>query len=121
MINVSRVIRSRHFRQTIAVTRTTGSFAKGGWEADTPTTLSVIAVVWPSTPEEIQQVPEGDRVTGMVTFATIAPLYVSRKGASLQGISDYVTWNSEEYKILSLLPYKDYGYYMAVGARVKGA
>lgn len=121
MINVSRVLRSRHLRQTITVTRTTGQFGKGGWIADEPTTVTMSAVVYPTTSHEIQQVPEADRVQGMMTFLTLVPVYLSRKQTGLQGISDYATWNGEQYKIVNTLPYKDYGYYMSVGVRVKGA
>ena len=121
MINVSRVLRSRHLRQAFTVTRTTGHFGKGGWISDAPTTITMFGVIYPTTAREMQQVPEADRIEGMMTFLTMAPIYLSRKQTAGQGISDYATWDGEQYKIVSITPYKDYGYYMSVGVRVKGA
>lgn len=120
MINLSRVVLSGHLNvQTLNVYRSTGSFVAGRWTESTLTLSEVPGIVYPSTQKELQQVPEGDRVRGAITFLTAEKLYVTRT-ESPSGVSDKIEWNGELYKILSILPWMDYGYYASVGERIVG-
>lgn len=124
MINVSRVLVSPMFRQTFEVFRSTGHFDLGGWveEPQSPPSFPVSGIAWPSSAREIQQVPEGDRVLGMHTFATAEQIYTTRiAGATEAGTSDQIEWKGEKYRIIQCLPFSDYGYYLSVGARMQGA
>jgi len=55
-----------------------------------------------------------------MNFHTNQALYVSREG-TYEGISDKIYWRNNYYKLASVLPYADYGYYKASGVRTKGA
>jgi hypothetical protein len=79
-------------------------------------------------------VPEGDRVGGAMVFHSTTPLYITRQdggfgeksfgktgfGASVQHVSDITLWHGQQYRLMALLPYQDYGYYRAVGVRITG-
>ena len=120
MLNPSRVLLSRQVRQTLKIFRSTGSFGLGGWVEGVPTEISIQGAAWPSTNKEIQQVPEGDRVQGMISFACKQELYVTRIGET-PGTSDQIEWRGDRYKILQLLNFNDYGFNVAVGVRLQGA
>jgi hypothetical protein len=121
MLNVSRVLQNPHFRQTFRVYRSEGEFRLGGWVeiAQSPEYFEMSGVAWPSSAKEIQQVPEGDRIQGMHTFATIDPLYVTH-ASGIPGTSDQLEWNGERYRLLQILNFNDYGFNVAVGARLEG-
>jgi hypothetical protein len=116
MLNLSRIVRSPRFRQTLLVYRNSGKFGPGGWIADTEQQISTIGVAWPSREKEIEQVPEADRVKEMVSFATVDPLLITNE----DGLSDQVLYHDERYKIVSILDYSDYGVYVSIGARLAG-
>lgn len=122
MINLSSVLNSPRMRQTFKVYHSTGYFGAGGWieEVQSPPYFEVTGIAWPSTAREIQQVPEGDRVLGMMTFATTEPLHVTRRADSEEGTSDKIEWHGELYRVISVLPFTDYGFNVAVGARLSG-
>jgi hypothetical protein len=65
-------------------------------------------------------IPEGDRIQGAMTFHSTEALYVTRIG-NASGTSDKILWRGEYYKLVSVYPEVDWGYYKAVGTRIKGA
>ena len=89
-------------------------------ESQSPAYFDCPGVVWPSSAKEIQQVPEGDRVVGMMTFASKEPLYVTRQSDSSPGTSDQIEWRSERYRLIQTLPFTDYGFNVVVGSRMSG-
>jgi hypothetical protein len=115
-IDVSEVINDPDFCQSFTVTRTTGHFDLGGWVAYTPETLSMEGVVSPTNPDEIQQLPEADRITGSNTFYSTVPIYQTRDGA----VSDKIAYNGQTYRIAAVFDYSAYGYYKAIGVRMSG-
>jgi len=121
MLNPSRILSSPHFQQTWEVFRSTGSFQLGGWveDAQSPASFIMSGAVWPSTNKEIQQVPEGDRVTGMMSFASTQPLYVTH-ASGIAGTSDQIEWHGEKYRLVQIMNFSDYGFYVAVGVRMEG-
>ena len=121
MLNLSRVFQNPHFRQTFKVYRSAGEFRLGGWVEieQSPAYFDVSGIVWPSSPKEIQQVPEGERVLGMMTFASTEPLYITHASGTA-GTSDKIEWRGELYRLLQILPFDDYGFPVAVGARLSG-
>jgi len=123
VINLAIVLRSPHFRQTFKVYRTTGYFDLGGWVENeaSPAYFEVSGAVWPSSEKEIRQVPEGDRTTGMVTFVSEEPLYLTRTNDSEEATSDQIEWQGERYKLVSTMNYVDYGFNAVVGVRMVGA
>jgi hypothetical protein len=121
MLNPSRILSSPHFRQTFKVYRSTGHFGLGGWieEVQSPPYFEVSGAAWPSSAKEILQVPEADRVQGMHSFASTEPLYVTHASGEA-GTSDQIEWKGERYKLIQIMDYSDYNFYIAVGARLTG-
>jgi hypothetical protein len=122
MINLSRVILSPHLNvQSLTVFRSKGSFVAGRWveQIQSPPSFNLMGIAYPSSEKELAMVPEVDRIRGAMTFLTVEQLYVTHVSPS-KGLSDKVQWNDELYKIISLLPWKDYGFYASVGERIAG-
>jgi len=120
VINVSEVITDPDFAQTFTVYRSTGSFVDGVWTENTPRAIKMLGVVTVSSQKELDMVAEGDRIRGAMTFHSVCPLYPTRVGTA-QGTSDKIMWRGEYYKIQSVYPEVDWGYYKAIGTRIKGA
>lgn len=120
MISVKEVITDPDFAQNFTVYRSTGSFVDGVWTENTPSAIKMLGVVTVSSSKELDQVPEGDRVKGAMTFHTVCPIYATRVGTS-QGTSDKILWRGEYYKLANVYPEVDYGYWKGIGVRIKGA
>lgn len=116
-----RVLRNPHFRQTIRIYRSEGHFGAGGWIEDIPSPayFDTTGVVWPSSAKEIEQVPEADRIVGMMTVATETQIYATHASGT-PGTSDQLEWGGERYKVIQLLPFSDYGFFVGVCARLVG-
>lgn len=120
MINVSEVVLDPAFSQTISITRTTGSFVKGRF-VGTTSSFNVVGTLTVNNPKDIVQTPEADRITGSINFFSVTQLYTTRDTLTTDGISDIITWKGEKYKILSSIPWGDFGYYQSTAIRMAGA
>ena len=116
MIDVSELITDDDFAQSFNVYRISGVFGIGGWIADPEQTIPMSGVVTVTSVRDLEQIPEGDRVRGMMTFHTTEELFVTRQGA----ISDEIEWRGDRYRVYQVSPYVDYGYFKAIGSRMSG-
>lgn len=119
MMNIGRVLDNPKFRQSFTVYRKSGQFGAGGYQ-ETETSLPMSGVVTPTTSRDIQQVPEGDRVTESMTFYTKDSLYITHTDGTA-GTSDQAVYRGARYKIVQVKNYLDYGYNKAIGMRMSGA
>lgn len=115
MIDVSEIIQDPDFAQTYSVQRDSGKLVNGRWVPNT-TNFDITGVVTVANSQDVQQLPEGDRVVGIMAFHSTQLLQITNP----EGISDIITWRGEQYKLLQVYPYGDYGYYKALGARIQG-
>lgn len=113
--SMSDIVNDPDFAQSFVITRDGGSWVNGVWVA-APTPINGYGVIQPSTDAELDQVPEGDRVKGMVTFHSSSPIFETNPN----GISDVIAWNNQTYRIVKVWPWQDFGYYKAIGARMSG-
>lgn len=111
-VNVSRVVLSPKLSQTFSVFRQTGKFVRGR-PSQAESEIKLRGVIKPAKAQEIEMIPEGDRVGGEVVIYATEKLRVT----SESGTSDEVLWNGDRYKIYSVSPYSDYGYYKAIAVR----
>jgi hypothetical protein len=118
-ISLTRVANSPAFAQEYTVNRSTGQFEQGGYISST-TAIPFWGIVQPATEEDLLQVPEGDRSTGMMNFISEQPMYKTYVAGSASGIGDTVTWNEQEYRVVIVLPWKDFGFNKAIAARLSG-
>ena len=118
MLDVSDILEDPDFAQPFDVLRSSGAFVSGGWQNLT-TTVACSGVILPASDQDIALVPEGDRVTGMISVHTTRKLFQTHTGAQ-PGLSDVIVWNGDKYRILKLFPYQDFGFTKALGARLSG-
>lgn len=123
MINLTRVVNSPRFAQAFTVNRYTGTFQRGGYVAAAPTQLPFYGIVQVATDEDINMVPEGDRVAGMMSFISQQEMYLtdSDRPDGTSGLSDRILWNGDMYKIVARRPDVSYGFWKAVGGRMKAS
>lgn len=123
MINLSAIVNDPDFAQTFAIARSHG----GSWQLGKWVNLTLVitgfGIIQPSTPEELEQVPEGDRVKGAMTFHSECRLYETHTDGPVDvraGISDIITWRGQEWKLVKVFKWEDFGYYKAIGVRMSG-
>lgn len=118
MINIAEVIENPDFTQAITIQRSSGSFELGGWQ-NALTSVFVSAVVTVATAQDLSQVPQGDRVTGAMTFYSTEQIFQTHADGS-PGTSDTIWWRGQQYRVAQVWPYADYGYWKALGLRISG-
>lgn len=119
MVNVGKVIRSKRLGcQIITVKRYAASWSNGTYsrDEDAPIILQISAIVTVAKPKDLELVPEGDRVTGAMKFLTNVELHATNGEA----ISDELEWRGARFKILTVTPNVDYGFYRSIGVRLDG-
>lgn len=122
LLNLARVASSPYFAQAYTVTRKTGTFGLGGYQT-TSQDFPFWGIIQPVTDEELVQVPEGDRVKGMIGFISEQRMYETW-GAGIgqpSGLSDTIVWNGQVYKVVVVVPWKDFGFWKAIASRQSGA
>ena len=118
-VNLSRVVHSPRMSQKITILRKTGSWVDGAWElSEQPTELAMRGIVTLAKAKDLQQVPEGDRITGAIRILTTERIYVTDGPA--YDTTDMVYWRGAKYRVLTVTPDVDYGFYRSIGARLDG-
>jgi hypothetical protein len=118
-INLSRVANSPAFAQTYTVNRSSGTFQQGGF-VSTTTPIPFWGIIQTATEQDLAQVPEGDRVTGMMKFISTEQMYQTYVDGQTQGIGDQVTWRGHNYKVVVVVPDVDFGFWKAIASRQAG-
>ena len=119
MLDVSPVLGNPDLVQTFMVFRSSGQFALGGWQENTPTQIPMQGVVTIADTETLEMMPEGDRVTGAMTFYSTSEVFRTHND-SQAGTSDYIQWRGQNYRVMHVWPYADYGYWKALAVRMAG-
>jgi len=101
----------------LMIQRSQGAFVAGGYET-TVTNIPVVGVVTLAEPETLEQIPEGDRVAGMLEFNTAVRIYQTNEDSNQ--VSDILLWGGIPYKVLQVFPWRDFGFFKAVLARMPG-
>jgi hypothetical protein len=118
-ISLTRVANSPAFAQAYTVNRSTGSFQQGGYVSVT-TAITFWGIIQPATEEDLAQVPEGDRATGMMGFISELPMYKTRAEGTTSGIGDTITWRGQDYRIVAVTIWGDFGFFKSIGSRLSG-
>ena len=121
MIDVGDIILDPDFAQPFTILRYYGQWDTGEFVTGPPQRIQTEGTVIAANVKDIQQMPEGDRIRGMMNFYTTAdvPMYVTN-AATPQNVSDIIEWRGEKYRLYQTYPYVDYGYWKAIGARIAG-
>lgn len=120
MINVGRIVNSRNFAQPkgFTVYRQSGEWVASRWVSADETIIQMSGTITAANPNDLDQVPEGDRIVGMMCFYSQQPIYTTRAEGDAGGTSDEIVWNGERYRISTVVPWGDFGYYKAIGVRM---
>jgi hypothetical protein len=118
VFDVAELLTDPDFSQRFTIQRATTTFVRGGSTSNT-TPITVSGIIWIARSKDLQQVPEADRVLGAMVFACREEIMTTHAGDQ-PGPSDTITWRNNVYRIQSVYPYVDYGYYKAIGVRVSG-
>jgi len=118
MIDLSEIAVDPDFSDTYTISRSSGYFGKGGW-IETKSTISMYGAVTVATDEDLAQVPEGDRVTGMMNFYSTLQIYRTHNDPTSKGTSDQIIWNGVYYRVLSVRP-PVANYWKCTAARMSG-
>lgn len=116
-LDLSDIVTSPEFRQTIEIIRDTGGSWFQGKYTKTNQTIFTTGVVSATNEREIDMIPEGDRGTEMKEIHTIIPVYTAR-GGSIGLDADIVVWNGERYKVTKVQNSGDYGYWKATISKI---
>ena len=118
-VNLSRVVHSPRMSQKITILRRTGSWQYGTWvQSDQPETLTMRGIVTMASAKDLQQVPEGDRLTGSIKILTTERIYIT--DGSGHDTTDMVFWRGARYRVVTVTPDIDYGFYRSIGTRLDG-
>ncbi|QDX92065.1 hypothetical protein EEL30_06595 [Brevibacillus laterosporus] len=115
MIDVSEVITDPDFAQSFTVHRKSGEWIAGR-SVSSDASITMTGIVTVADAKTLEQLPEGDRVTGLMCFYSTHELFTTRE----QGTSDQLEWRKELYRVKQVFPYGDYGYFKAIGQRMAG-
>lgn len=118
MINLAEIAIAPEFSQSYKIHRKTGEFVAGRFE-QTETNINAFGVVTTATPKEIQQLPEGDRITGTKVFYSTCPIYTTRSD-SKKGTSDEIEHNGKRYRVSQVFDYSGQGFYKAFAVDMAG-
>ena len=123
MLNMSRLLYNKKFSQSFSVCRKVGSWDHGEFsETCLIPAPNLSGVVLPASAMEIMQFPEGDRSTSMMVFYSPQEIFVTHvnDGQGNTGTSDEIYWNGDNYRIVNVNQYGDFGYYKAFGVMMEG-
>lgn len=117
--SMAEVINDPDFAQAFTIMRSAGAFSLGKWINQT-SNVPGYGIIQPSTAEELEQVPEADRVKGAITIHSSQTLNETDVQSNSAAISDTVTWNNQTYRVVKVWPWQDFGYFKAVLVRMSG-
>lgn len=117
MIEINEIIDDPDFAQTFTVYRSSGDFVNGRW-VETTTEVSLEGVILPASAKELNQLPEADRLTGSISIYSKSQLYLTSNDE--QRTSDKILWKEQQWKLISVENYSDFGFYHAMAQRISG-
>ena len=118
IMDLSEVVIDSDLSETFTICRTTGTFSAGGWVADPAIYLPAQGIVTVATQKQLEMVPEGDRVSGAMAFYSGDRIYLTN--APLGLISDQLTWNGEQWRVVGVSPWQSFGFTTAIAVRMAG-
>jgi hypothetical protein len=117
-LDLSEIVNDPDLSQDVVVIRSMGSFGLGGWKEQS-VSVAACGIIMPADDQALSQVPEGDRVGGSLQFISAQRIYPTHAGQQA-GISDKIQWQGETYKVQSVAPWVDNGFWSAILVRQPG-
>lgn len=95
--------------QRFNVKRRTGTWTGGRMIVSDTQIIQAIGIMQPPSPETLRTFPEGERREGIVAIYTQTLLHLSEG----DDIADDVTWLGEQYKVIRVERWDQYGFCVA--------
>lgn len=122
LVDISFLIEDPDFAQPFIAYRKSGTWKKGKF-VQNEEKIKHFGIIQPVSTEDIEQLPEGDRIKGVMCFYSRKEIHLTRTGSdeTTPGTSDEIEWRKMRYKVIQVMPYIDYGYVKAFGVRMEGS
>lgn len=123
MINISEIIVDPDFAQGFTVERKAGTWVDSVFTT-TAQILPFYGVIIPLNTKDMKQLPEGDTIQGAIEVYTLQPIsttQLANEAWNPETLSDEIIWQQENYKIIQVRNFTDFGYFKAVAVRKFGA
>lgn len=75
-------------------------------------------IITVASPRDLNMIPEADRQSGAIKVLTTERLQVTGDGEGQANFSDIILWRGEEYRVYSVSPDADYGFYRSIAMRM---
>jgi hypothetical protein len=120
-LNLADVAADPDFAQAFTVYRSQGTFQQGGF-VSCSSPLSFYGSIQVPSDTELMQVPEGDRVQGMMLVITTQRMYETYTEGigTTSGLSDKLKWRDQWWKVVKVRQDLDYGFFKAIISRQEG-
>ena len=106
MINVAEIVMDPDFAEPLTIIRSTFTF--GLVDSNTETQIQTYGIATPAKPQELMQVPEGDRVSGAMTFRSTTPFFLSTESTQSSN-ADVILWRGVRWKVIYVFPWDHFG------------
>ena len=123
MLNMRQLLYSKNYSQSFIVYRKQGTWISGEFVHDDPVpTITMLGVILPASALELMQLPEGDRSTATMCFYSDQEIFTTHQaiGGEPAGTSDEIEWHGDKYRVLSVNPYGDFGFWKAYAVYMEG-
>lgn len=112
MIDVSELIHDPDFSEPLIIIKKSGAWKSGEFRT-TDDLTEALGIVRPTSGEDVETVPEGDRKSELKTF------FLTEEVSSDNGnaIPDIIVWNQQKYKVVKVFDWGNHGFYKAVGSK----
>lgn len=112
-IDVSDLIDDPDFCEPFSIRKRAGEWVSGKF-MPTITDVLIQGVVRPTNGDDLETLPEGDRVKGLKTF------YCKQKIELVDpdSLSDQIIWQGNIYKVVTVLDWSRHGFYKAIASLV---
>lgn len=102
----------------ITIIRTLITFVPGG-TAKSTTKIDTCGIITVADSTALQQIPEGDRVTG--SLQVITPIRLVQTNEREQTLADKIVWRGNTYQVQAVDPWGDDGFWSAIFVRLTGS
>lgn len=120
--SLTEVVNDPDLAEEVTIVRTTVKFGLGGVQ-ETSVNIPAYGVLTVASPKELKRIPEGDRLTGSIMFNCSQIIYQTHEGSGGNDpsrLSDQIIWRGLKYKVVSVSPWVDFGFWQAILLRTEG-
>lgn len=111
MLDVSQLFYDVDFCESFAIRHRKGAWQDGEFIVSGEE-KKVLGIVEPTSGEDLQQLPEADRIGGLMTFYSKEPLSLGDTGQ----VSDEIISRGKVYQLLQVQDWSRHGFYKAIAS-----